>query len=212
MDVKLNAEGTHFFVADQGRHGVMVIEPESMTEVAFLPTGAGAHGMAIARDTRALYVTNRLAGTLSRTRWLLAHAGVVLAGLVVIVLGASLVLALTTGWSVAAGVDAGPMIWSGLAYLPAELVLAGLALAVYGLRPRAFPVAWAAYAVTVFIAFLGPGLKLGQWLLDLAPTTHVGNPPLGSTSAIDLGVLTALAFVLALVGVVAFRRRGIPQG
>ncbi|MCC7368084.1 MAG: beta-propeller fold lactonase family protein [Chloroflexi bacterium] len=65
VDVKLNAEGTHFFVADQGRHGVMVIEPETMTEVAFLPTGAGAHGMAIARDTRALYVTNRLAGTLS---------------------------------------------------------------------------------------------------------------------------------------------------
>ncbi len=60
----------------------------------------------------------------------------------------------------------------------------GLALAVYGLRPRAFPVAWATYAVSVFIAFLGPGLKLGQWLLDLAPTTHVGNPPVGSTSAI----------------------------
>jgi YVTN family beta-propeller protein len=65
VDVKLNAEGTHFFVADQGRHGVIVIEPESMTEAAFIPTGRGAHGMAIARDTRALYVTNRLAGTLS---------------------------------------------------------------------------------------------------------------------------------------------------
>jgi YVTN family beta-propeller protein len=65
IDVKLNPEGTHFFVADQGRHGVIVIEPDSMREVAFIPTGAGAHGMAISRDTRALYVTNRLAGTLS---------------------------------------------------------------------------------------------------------------------------------------------------
>ncbi|HZO28638.1 MAG TPA: cytochrome D1 domain-containing protein [Chloroflexota bacterium] len=65
IDVKLNPEGTHFFVADQGRHGVIVVEPESMTEAAFIPTGRGAHGMAIARDTRALYVTNRLAGTLS---------------------------------------------------------------------------------------------------------------------------------------------------
>jgi YVTN family beta-propeller protein len=65
IDVKLNPEGTHFFVADQGRHGVIVIEPDSMREVAFIPTGAGAHGMAIARDTRALYVTNRLAGTMS---------------------------------------------------------------------------------------------------------------------------------------------------
>jgi len=65
IDVKLNPEGTHFFVADQGRHGVIVIEPDSMQEVHFIPTGRGAHGMAIARDTRALYVTNRLAGTLS---------------------------------------------------------------------------------------------------------------------------------------------------
>jgi YVTN family beta-propeller protein len=65
IDVKLNPEGTHFFVADQGRGGVIVIEPESMTEAAFIPPGRGAHGMAIARDTRALYVTNRLAGTLS---------------------------------------------------------------------------------------------------------------------------------------------------
>ncbi len=65
IDVKLNPEGTHFFVADQGRHGVIIIEPESMTEVGFLPTGLGAHGMAISRDTRALYVTNRNAGTLS---------------------------------------------------------------------------------------------------------------------------------------------------
>jgi DNA-binding beta-propeller fold protein YncE len=65
IDVKLNPEGTHFFVADQGRNGVIIIEPESMTEVGFLPTGRGAHGMAISRDTRALYVTNRLAGTMS---------------------------------------------------------------------------------------------------------------------------------------------------
>ena len=65
IDVKLNPEGTHFFVADQGRNGVIVIEPESMTEVSFIPTGRWAHGMAISRDTRALYVTNRLAGTMS---------------------------------------------------------------------------------------------------------------------------------------------------
>ena len=40
---------------------------------------------------------------------------------------------------------------------------------------------WAAYAAATFIAFLGPGLKLAQWILDLAPTTHVGNPPTGNS-------------------------------
>lgn len=75
---------------------------------------------------------------------------------------------------------------AGLDYLPAELVLAGLALALFGLWPRGFGFTWAGYAVMTFIAVLGPGLKLAQWVLDLAPTTHVGNPPLGAVDAGNL--------------------------
>jgi YVTN family beta-propeller protein len=65
IDVKLSPDGALFYVADQGRNGVSVVDPDAMQEVAFLPTGRGAHGMAISRDTRALYVSNRLAGTIS---------------------------------------------------------------------------------------------------------------------------------------------------
>jgi YVTN family beta-propeller protein len=36
-----------------------------MRVVKLIPTGQGAHGMAISRDTSKLYVTNRLAGTIS---------------------------------------------------------------------------------------------------------------------------------------------------
>ena len=122
----------------------------------------------------------RLAGTLSRVRWLAAHGAVVAAGLVLIVVGSSLVLALSTAWSVGNTDEFGAIMTAGLDYLPAELVLAGLALALFGLWPRGFGLTWAAYAVATFIAFLGPGLKLAQWVLDLAPTTHVGNPPLGT--------------------------------
>ena len=52
-------------VANQGRHGVSVIDPILMKEIAFIPTGRGAHGMAISRDSRSLYVSNRLAGTIT---------------------------------------------------------------------------------------------------------------------------------------------------
>ena len=41
-------------------------------------------------------------------------------------------------------------------------MLTGLALALYGLGPRWFGLAWAGLAVITFIAFLGPGLKLPQ--------------------------------------------------
>jgi ABC-2 type transport system permease protein len=154
----------------------------------------------------------RLSGTLSRTRWLASHALVVFGGLIAIVLGSSLVLGLTTALSVGDMAEFGPTLTSGLDYLPAELVLAGLALAVYGLRPRLFAVVWACYAVMTFIAFLGPGLKFRQWVIDIAPTSHVGNPPAGVTQTGALAAMTAVAVVLMAIGFVAFRRRGVPQG
>jgi ABC-2 type transport system permease protein len=153
----------------------------------------------------------RLSGTLSRVRWLASHALVVMGGLITIVLGSSLILGLTTALSAGDMAEFGPTLSSGLAYLPAELVLAGLALAVYGLRPRWFAIAWAGYAVMTCIAFLGPGLKFPQWVLDISPTTHVGNLPAGSIQTGALMMMTAVAVTLMVIGFAAFRRRGVPQ-
>ncbi len=154
----------------------------------------------------------RLSGTVSRARLLASHALVVLGGLITIVLGSSLVLGLATALSVGDTAELAPILKSGLAYLPAELVLGGLALALYGLRPRLFGAAWAGYAVMTFIAFLGPGLKLSHWVLDLSPTTHVGNPPAGAIQSDALTVMAVVAVALIAAGFAAFRRRGVPQG
>lgn len=136
----------------------------------------------------------------------------VLGGLITIVLGASLVLALTSALSTGNLAELGPTLTSGLAYLPAELLLAGLALTLYGIRPRLFAMAWAGYVVTAFIALLGAGLRLDQWLLDVSPTTHVGNPPVGGVQTGALAVTAAVAATLIAVGLAAFRGRDIPQG
>ncbi len=154
----------------------------------------------------------RLSGTLSRPRWLASHTLVVLGGLIMIVLGSSLVLGLATALSARDMADFGPTLGSALAYLPAELVLAGLALAVYGLRPQLFSIAWAGYAVMAFIAFLGSGLKFPQLVLDISPTTHVGNPPAGAIQTGALTITAVVAVTLMVVGFAAFRRRGVPQG
>jgi YVTN family beta-propeller protein len=59
---------TEFFVADQGRDGVAVVEAggQTMRQIDFIPTGRGAHGFGMSHDGRTLYITNRLAGTVSR--------------------------------------------------------------------------------------------------------------------------------------------------
>ena len=144
-------------------------------------------------------------------RWLAAHGLVIVTGLVAIVVVSSVVLAAGMAWSMGTAVNLGRVLGAGAAYLPAELLVAGLALALFGLRPRAFAAGWAALAFVAFIAFLGPGLKLPGWLLDLSPTTHVGNPPLGTVEALPLVVLGAIAAVLGVAAAVGFRRRGVPQ-
>ena len=65
IDVRLAPDGRTFYVTNQGRHGVSLIDGETLREVGFITTGRGAHGLAISRDATQLYVSNRLAGTIS---------------------------------------------------------------------------------------------------------------------------------------------------
>lgn len=52
-------------VANQGRGGASIVEARTLREIRFLRTGSGAHGMAVRRDGKGLYVSNRRAGTIS---------------------------------------------------------------------------------------------------------------------------------------------------
>ena len=65
IDVRLSPDGTLFYVTNQGRMGVSVIDPVAMKEIQFIPTGRGAHGLYVSRDTKDLYVSNRLEGSIS---------------------------------------------------------------------------------------------------------------------------------------------------
>jgi YVTN family beta-propeller protein len=65
IDVRLSPDGSVFYVANQGKHGVHVLDANTLKEIDFLPTGRGAHGFHVSRDTKSMYVSNRLAGTIS---------------------------------------------------------------------------------------------------------------------------------------------------
>jgi YVTN family beta-propeller protein len=65
IDVKVAPDGAVFYITDQGRNGVFVVDPIAMKELAFVPTDKGAHGLFVSRDARSLYVSNRLAGSIS---------------------------------------------------------------------------------------------------------------------------------------------------
>ena len=68
IDVKLSPDGTAFYVTNQcfgANDGVSVIDPVAMKQTGFIKTGHGAHGLQVSRDTKKLYVSNRLEGSFS---------------------------------------------------------------------------------------------------------------------------------------------------
>jgi YVTN family beta-propeller protein len=65
QDVKLSPDGRLFYVADMMRNGVWIVDANRMRKAGFIPTGAGAHGLYVSRDSRYLYVSNRMEGSVS---------------------------------------------------------------------------------------------------------------------------------------------------
>jgi YVTN family beta-propeller protein len=59
QDIRISPDGKVFFVADMMADGVYVVDGESFTQIGFIATGKGAHGLYPSRDGTKLYVTNR---------------------------------------------------------------------------------------------------------------------------------------------------------
>ena len=59
QDVRISPDGKVFYVADMKAAGVFIIDGEKFTEIGFIPTGIGAHGLYPSRDGTKLYVANR---------------------------------------------------------------------------------------------------------------------------------------------------------
>jgi YVTN family beta-propeller protein len=65
QDVKLSPDGSVFYVADMNANGVWLVDARQFRVLRFMPTGRGAHGLYPSRDAKYLYVTNRMAGSIS---------------------------------------------------------------------------------------------------------------------------------------------------
>jgi len=59
QDIRISPDGKWFFVADMKARGVFLVDGERFTEVGFIETGIGTHGLYPSRDGTKLYVANR---------------------------------------------------------------------------------------------------------------------------------------------------------
>ncbi|MGP7998004.1 MAG: ABC transporter permease [Streptosporangiaceae bacterium] len=184
-------------------------------EFALLSVIAAAFGVAAVLRLRSDEAEHRaesmLAGPVSRTSWAAAEVVLAMGGIAVLMAVAGLCSGLGYGARTGSvGTEVTRQLGAGLAQVPAAWVLAGVAVALFGLAPRVIvPAAWTALAVAGLITLLGPSLRLSGWLLDLAPFTHVPRLPGGAFTATPLIWLTVVAAGLTAAGLIAFRRRDL---
>ena len=156
-----------------------------------------------------------LATAIGRTRWGLSHIAVAVAGTAILLavagVAAGLGYGLRTG---SAGPEVARLLGAGLAQLPASLAVAGAAVVLFGLAPRASVAgAWTVVGVLVLIALFGQVLRLSQPILDVSPFTHVPKLPGAAVTVHTTGapLLWLSLAVLALVaaGLAGLYRRDI---
>jgi ABC-2 type transport system permease protein len=146
-----------------------------------------------------------------RVRWAVSHLAVVVAGTAVVLAAAGIGAGL--GYGLRAG-DVGTqvprLLEAGLVQLPAALVVAGVAVALFGLRPAwSVTGGWTALGLATLAALLGPTLRLPQWLADIFPFSHVPRLPGSPVTAEPLIWLSAVALALAAAGLAGLRRRDL---
>ncbi|GGM38102.1 ABC transporter permease [Dactylosporangium sucinum] len=98
---------------------------------------------------------------------------------------------------------------AALVMVPAAWVVGGLAVALFGLLPRAAAVAWACVGGFLLVTFLGPVLQAPAWAMDVSPYSHVPRLPGAAMTWAPVWWLLLVAVALTVAGAAGFRRRDV---
>jgi YVTN family beta-propeller protein len=84
QDVKISPDGRIFYIADMVANGLWTVDGNAFKITGLIPTGKGAHGLYVSRDSKTMYVSNRGEGTITlfdfatatpRAKWQLPGGG-----------------------------------------------------------------------------------------------------------------------------------------
>jgi ABC-2 type transport system permease protein len=150
-----------------------------------------------------------LATPVSRDGFVTSHLLVAMVGSVVLMLACGLGMGISHAVSISDAGEIPRLMGAGLVYVPGLWVFAAFAVALFGLVPRATAAAWIALGLLAFIGFLGPLLKLPDWMFDLSPIEHVPRVPAADFTLVPLVLLTLAAAALVGAGFLGFRHREV---
>jgi ABC-2 type transport system permease protein len=152
-----------------------------------------------------------LAAATGRIRWALSHLSVAVGGACLLLVAAGLATGL--GYGILTGsvsTQVPRLLGAALARLPATMVLAAVAVLLFGLLPwESVALAWTAMALVGVISVFGPPLQWPAWMMNISPFTQTPKLPGAAVSAEPLLWLGGIALALSLAGLAGLRRRDL---
>jgi len=173
-----------------------------------------AYGISAALRARAEETSGRaepvLATATSRAAWLASHVTVAVAGSVLVLAVAGLGQGIAYAAVVSDPSQILRMVGIALVQAPAMCVIVALAVAGFGVLPRAAAAAaWSVFGICTFITIFGDAIDLPEVLRNVSPFTHTPQAPLETVTASPLVAITAVVAVLLVGGFVGLRRRDL---
>lgn len=148
-----------------------------------------------------------LARPVSKTRMMADYLGLA------VIAGAVTQFAATLGlWAASASVmdnpiSFGSMMSTGMAYIPAIMVMVGLAAFLLGWLPELTNVAWYYLGISFFLVYLGHVMQFPDWVIRLSPFGDTPQLPAADAGYTALYVMSVIAVALMAAGFVGYKRR-----
>lgn len=150
-----------------------------------------------------------LAGALSRRRWTLCRLAVPAAATVALLALAGLGLGIAHAVLTNDPMEVPRLVGAAVAHTPAVWLLAGIAVLLFGVAPRAAPLVWPVLAGSVVASLLGSVFRFPGWFVDLSPFERTPQLPGDDLTATPLVVMAVIGIALTAVGIAGFRRRDL---
>ena len=98
---------------------------------------------------------------------------------------------------------------SGMAYLPAVLVMVGVAAVLTGWAPNLTNAVWLYLAFSFVVIYFGGLFQFPEWLGKLTPYGYVSEIPIEEMNYLNAAILSIIAVILTAIGMLGFNRRDI---
>ncbi|WNM24593.1 ABC transporter permease [Demequina capsici] len=155
----------------------------------------------------------QLAGAVSRTRWALQRLAIPLVGAALLLLVGGWLMGAGYGSTIGDSSQGARLAGATVAYLPAVLVIVGIAVMLFGYLPRlAVALSWALVGALWMVMIIGDALHLPAWALNLMPFSATPALPAEPMTWTPLVVMTMVGVGLVWAGLARFVRRDIQVG